>query len=153
MALLQTAEGVSDVLVARLQGVTVAQGAETDIGSKVFRGRRVIDDDLIPATVILEGEDRVQGQRGVLVDTEQDYHLYAYLPCDPDDPNVAAHAALRDLKRALFLTNGRPDWTWGGAVRGLHYRGKDIGPRADGASFVLVVVAIAVEYVENLASP
>lgn len=151
--LLQTAEGVSDALVERLQTLTIAQGAETDIGSKVFRGRRLLDDDLIPAIVVIEGTDRVTEQRGLLIDNQQEYLLYAYLPCDPANPNVAAHAAIRDLKRAVFRTGGRPDWTWGGRIKQAHYRGKDIGPRADGAKFVLAVVDIAVEYVESLANP
>ena len=119
----------------------------------VYRGRRVIDDEMIPCAVILEGEDRVEQQASLNANIRQQYLIYAYVPADPADPNVAAHAALRDLKRAIFRTNGRPDPTWAGTVRKVHYQGKDIGPRTDGAAFVLLVLDIAVEYIEALASP
>lgn len=148
-----TAEGVSDEVLRRLSLCTVANGYETDVGASVFRGRRVIDDDMIPCSVILEGEDRVLEQAGLRVDLEQHYLLYAYVACDPAHPNVAAHAALRDLKRAMFTSDGKPDWNWGRRVKQVHYQGKDIGPRSDGAAFVLVVLDIAVEYVETLAAP
>lgn len=147
------AESVSDEVKRRLELCTVALGAETDLGTKVFRGRRVISDDMIPCAVILEGPDHVLEQQGLRVDIEQQYLLYAYVPCDAANPNVAAHKALRDLKRALFTTDGKPDWNWGRRVKNVKYEGKDIGPRTDGAAFVLVIVDIAVEYVETLSSP
>lgn len=149
----QTAEGISDEIVARLQRITVALGAETDAGVRVFRGRRVPSDDLIPCTVIIEGTDQVVGQQGWFAQFQQQYLIYAYVPCDPANPNVAAHKALRDLKRAIFQTDGKPDWTWRGRVRRVTYQGKDIGPRADGAAFVLAVLDVAIEYAENLAQP
>ena len=153
MSLLQTAEQISNSVRARVQACTVANGAETDLGRLVFRGRRVVDDDMIPCAVILEGEDRVEEQASLHVNVKQQYLLYAYVPADPNDPNVAAHKALRDLKRAIFRTNGKPDATWGRTVTKVHYQGKDIGPRTDGAAFVLVVFDFAVEYVESLANP
>lgn len=153
MPLLQTAESVAAEVKARVAQCTVANGYETDIGTRVFQGRRVIDDDLIPCTVILEADDRVLGQQGLNVEVDQPFVLYAYVACDPADPNLAAHAALRDLKRAVFTTNGRPSWNWQGKVTQLNYQGKDIGPRTDGASFVLAVLAVGVQYVERLAGP
>lgn len=151
--LLLTAESVSDEVLRRVALCTKAGGFATDLGVAVFRGRRVIDDDMIPCAVVLEGTDRVLEQAGVRVDLEQHYLVYAYVPCDPANPNVAAHAALRDLKRAMFTTDGKPDWNWGRRVKQVHYQGKDIGPRADGAAFVLLVLDIAVEYVETLSEP
>jgi hypothetical protein len=153
VSLFLTAEGTSDEVKRRLELCTIAQGAETDLGTTVYRGRRVISDDMIPCAVILEGPDRVLEQQGLRVDLEQQYLLYAYVPCDPRNPNVAAHKALRDIKRAIFVTDGKPDWNWGRRVKNVKYEGKDIGPRTDGAAFVLVIVDIAVEFVETLATP
>lgn len=147
------AEGISAEAKRRLEMCTVAQGAETDLGAAVYQGRRTISDDMIPCSVILEGPDRVLELNGLQCDLEQQYLLYAYVPCDPKHPNVAAHAALRDIKRAMFKTDGKPDWNWGRRVKRVKYEGKDIGPRTDGAAFVLVVVDLAVEYVETLSSP
>lgn len=147
------AETISNEVKARIERCTIANGYETDLGVAVFRGRRVISDDMIPASVILEGPDRVVGTQGLQCELDQQYLIYAYVPCSPADPNVAAHAALRDIKKAMFTTNGKPDWNWGRTVKAVRYQGKDIGPRSDGSAFVLVVVDIGVEYVELMAQP
>lgn len=154
MALLQRAEDVAAELKTRLQAVTVANGAETDIGVSVLQGRRRLDESQIPCTVIIEGNDAPDRVNVVAsYQLAQQYVLMAYLPCDPDNPNIAAHKALRDLKRAVFLTNGRPDPRWGGKVKDVEYLGRDIGPREDGSAFVLALIEVAVTYVENLAAP
>lgn len=154
MSLLQRAEDIGIELAARLAACTVAQGAETDLGAKVYRGRRRVDDDMIPCVALIESVDRpspvnVRTQAKI----DQRYEVYAYLPCDPDNPNDAAHAALRDLKRAIFRTGGVPDAKLGGKVREVVYLGRDIGPRADGAKFVVAAIEVGVEYVEDLANP
>lgn len=153
MAALQTAEEISDEVYSRVSQILIANGFETDVGRLVFRGRRVIDDDLIPCAVVIEGAEDVEGQVQTQVNIEHEFLVHAYLPCEQDHPNTAAHKALRDLKRALFTSAGKGDWTWGRRVKAVHYRGKEFGPRADGAAFVLCVVAFAVEYVERLDAP
>lgn len=149
------AEQIAIEIANRLATRTVAQGAETDLGAKVFRGRVRIHDDMIPCSVIIEGDDVVARERGVgpTVKIEQRYVLMAYVPCDPDNPNDAAHKAIRDLKKAMFVTGGKPDATWGRKVKEVAYLGRDIGPRADGAAFVLAIIEIAVEFPESLATP
>lgn len=152
---LHSVEAVSAELRTRLLTRTIAQGAETDIGADVHLGRTKIDDTMIPCTVIIEADDQ-PGRRssvGTQYEVTQRFILFAYLPCDPMNPNTAAHAAIRDIKRAVFLTNGKDDVTWGGKVRKVEYQGKDIGPRADGAAFVVTAVEITAEYVERLAAP
>lgn len=156
MTLLQSADLIGRELSDRLLTRTAALGAETDLGRKVFRGRRVIDDDSIPCTAVIEGTDEVEendSRHTVQAKVTQQYVLLAYVPCDPLHPNDAAHAALRDLKRAVFTTGGVPDRTLGGRVVRVRYRGRDIGPRADGAAFVVASLEVTVEYVENLATP
>jgi hypothetical protein len=148
------AEDIGTDLGARLAACTVALGAETNLGAKVYRGRRHVDDTMIPCSVVIEGDD-VPGRSNVRTDVQlsQRYVLFAYVPCDPDNPNDAAHAAIRDMKRALFNTAGQPDNKLGGKVREIEYLGRDIGPRSDGAAFVLAAIEVGVEYVENLANP
>ena len=51
MSLLLTAETIAAELVARMATLTVAQGAETDIGARVLQGKRSIDKAQIPWTV------------------------------------------------------------------------------------------------------
>lgn len=153
MATLKSAEDVADEIAARLATCTVALGAETDLGARVYRGRKTIDDSQIPCSVIIEGDDVPQDQRQAQVALAQRYVLFAYLACDPDNPNTAAHKGLRDLKRAIFRTDGKWHPTWGGKVKNIEYLGRDIGPRADGSGFVVAVIEIGVEYVEDLAAP
>lgn len=153
---LHSAEDIGKEISARLEACTIALGAETDLGRVVFRGRRVIDDDQIPCTAILEGQDDVEendGSREAKAKIKQDYVLLMYLPCDPKNPNDAAHKGLRDAKRALFSTAGKADRTLGGKVSRVRYRGRDIGPRGDGSAFVVAALEVNIEFVEDLSAP
>jgi hypothetical protein len=154
MTLLTRAEDVAAQIATRLATRTIALGAETDLGVSIYHGRRHVDDEMIPCSVIIEADD-TPDDRTVLtsVSVGQRYVLFAYVPCDPLHPNVAAHKAIRDMKRAIFTTNGKPDRWWGQTIRGVKYLGRDIGPRADGAAFVLAAVEIEVSYVEDLTQP
>lgn len=143
------AEQIGARLAARLLLCTVAQGAETDLGRVVYRGRRKIDDESMPCVVLVEGTDSNKGTAGVTTTAKLalPFAVHAYVPCDPDNPNLAGHRALRDIKRAIF---GDPDTRW---VRGITYEGRDIAPRVDGAAFVLAAIEISVELAEDLANP
>jgi hypothetical protein len=149
---LHSGEAVGALIKQRLETRTIAQGAETDLGATVYLGRRHVDDTMIPCTTLIEGPD--EPGRGHVVDeyeVAQKYIVFAYVPCDANAPNTAAHAAIRDIKRALFRTAaGGPDKNLGGQVRALRYLGRDIGPRADGAAFVVVGVEVEATYVEKM---
>lgn len=151
MSIYTKASEISLAIAARMENVTIALGAETDIGEKVFRGRRSIDESQIPCSVIIEGSDTVQDRPGRLpsVSVTQRYVIAAYVPCDAQNPNDAAHAAIRDIKRAIFAGDG----TFAGKVLRVSYKGRDIGPRADGLPVVFVTVEIDVDYVEDLTNP
>lgn len=142
---------VAAELFARLQKISVANGCETDIGLRVFRGRRNVDESQVPCAVVIEGTDTPRDRPGRLpsVSITQRFVLAAYVPCDPDNPNDAAHAAVRDIKRAMFTDGGR----FGGRVLAVTYQGRDIGPRADGRPIVFVTVDLDVDYVEDLTNP
>lgn len=156
MTLLKRAEDIGLELAARLATRTIAQGAETDLGMSVLRGRRAVDDDMVPCVALIEGSDDVtENDSRKTLDTQivQHYVALAYVACDPQHPNDAAHKAIRDMKRAVFTTDGQPDRTLGGRVRRVKYHGRDIGPRADGAGLVVASIEVSVEFVEDLASP
>lgn len=148
---LHSAEAVAAEIVRRLTLKTVAQGAETNLGKTVYAGRRHVDESMLPCATIIEGADVIGKVRTQIeYEVTQQYMLFAYLECDPAHPNNVAHAAIRDMKRAMFVTNGVADSRWGGLVPNVEYRGRDIGPRADGAAFVVAGIEIAVTYVERL---
>ena len=151
-----SAEDVAAEIKARVERCTVAQGAETNIGraGAVFLGRRKIDESLVPCATIIEADDTPARNRVTTqYELAQRYVIFAYEECDPDHPNVAAHKVIRDLKRALFLTDGKADTTWGRKVKDVEYIGRDIGPRADGQKWVVAAVEIVVTYVEDLSQP
>lgn len=152
MTLLKRAADVAGELNTRMLTITKTQGAETDVGQTVLRGRRKIDEDQVPCVVIVEGLDSaVMGpsKRSPGVKLRQGYVLVGYDKCDPNHPNDKAHAMIRDLKRAVFADGS----TLGEQVIGVEYVGRDIGPRGDGISIVSATIEIVVEYEESLQNP
>ncbi|PJC14276.1 MAG: hypothetical protein CO065_14680 [Comamonadaceae bacterium CG_4_9_14_0_8_um_filter_57_21] len=146
----QAAEVASE-LAARLATITVANGFHSDIGLRVLRGRRRIDDGQVPCAVLVEGADTPSSAPGALVTVEitQTYVLVAYHDCNPDHPNDKGHELIKDLKRAIF-SDGT---TLAKQVKRVHYRGRDIGPRGDGVGIVSATVEIDVVFVEDLTNP
>lgn len=157
MALLQRSEDVALEVKRRIGRILQANDFETDAGASVRTGRVAgeIDKSQVPCTIVIEGEDApARIKVGLLYQVVQSYMLISFVPCDPDDPNAGAHKALRDHKRAVFLSDdGKPDTTWGGKVKDVEYLGRDLAPRDDGEAFVMAVTLFAVTFVENLAAP
>jgi hypothetical protein len=148
------AADVAEEIVTRLEQIKISDGAETDIGRRVLRGRRTTPiDSEVPCSVLIEAGDEVEDSAGrtmtALVKVRNTYMIDGFTTCDPDNPNVAAHAMIRDLKRSLFK-DGR---TFGGKVVEVSYKGRDIGPRPDGAGFVQARIMIEVSFAEDLANP
>lgn len=142
------ASDIAEYLTGLIQTIKTADGFNTDIGLTVFRGKRKIDDDLVPCAVLIEGEDRVGDNVGrEEIKITQSYVLGGYVKCDPDNPNDAAHLIIKDLKKVLFSQGPR----MGGRVRAISYTGRDIGPRSDGIPIVFAVIHIDIEFAETLA--
>lgn len=153
------ARDLAQYISSRLGTITVANGYETDIGLRVYRGKRKVDEHEVPCAVLLEGEDKPTSSQGPASQkVEQSYVLGGYVHCDIDHPNDAAHMVISDIKRALFslgVTATRAEQitgtaTFGGRVKSVTYRGRDIGPRADGVGIVYAIVHVSVEFVEQL---
>jgi hypothetical protein len=148
------AEDIGLAIKARFETLLTTNSAETDIGRVVYLGRRHFDDTMIPGIALIEDPDEPARQhRADEYQIVQVFTAFAYVACDPSNPNVAAHKALRDMKKALWNTDGKPDATLGGKVRSLVYRGREIGPRADGVAHVVAAIQFAVQYVEILSTP
>lgn len=151
MSQYQRAEDIALDLTSRLATITVANGYETDIGLRVFRGARKVADEQVPCAVLIEGADGVEQAPGRIpnVKVSQGYVLGGYAQCDVMNPNDMAHKIIRDLKRAIFTD----DTGLGGKVSRIGYRGRDIGPRTDGVPIVFALIEIDVNYVEDLRNP
>ena len=150
----QTASEIAAYIAGEIGKIKKVNGFETDIGLRVYRGRRDVHDDHVPCAVLIEGKDKVEqsaSRREATAKVDQHYALGGYSPCDPDHPNDEAHKIIRDLKRAIF--GGDNGTTLNGKVRAVEYKGRDIGPRTDGEPIVFAVIEITVSYVERLAAP
>ena len=144
-----------------LANIRLVNGYETDIGLRVFRGKRKVADQEVPCAVLLEGEDKPLSTQGeASQNIVQSYVLGGYVECDPDHPNDAAHKIISDIKRALFTLPADATraeqitgtTTFGGKIKNVTYKGRDIGPRADGVPIVFAVVHIDVQFVEQLSA-
>lgn len=147
------ASDIAAAITARLAQISIANGYHTDIGLRVFRGKRDLDEPDAPCCVLVESDDSVapaSASRNTKVIITADYAIEALLACDPDHPNDAAHLAITDLKRALF--NGDP--SYGKLInKGLAYTGRVIEPRESGSGLVGVQVKVQAEFVEELMNP
>ena len=142
------ASDIAEYLTTLLAGVTIANGYHTDIGLRVFRGKRSKVEEQIPCAVLIEGEDHPGESAGrESIKIVQDYVVGGYVACDPDNPNDAAHLVLKDIKKVLFQQGPR----MGNRVTNITYVGRDIGPRPDGVSIVFAVVHISITFAETLA--
>lgn len=147
-----SATDVAQAINERLGTITVASGKRTDIGLKVYRGRHQITDDMVPCAVIFEGDDEVKdtpGRSSALAKVAQRYVLVGYDKCDPDYPNDKAHDIIKDMKQVIFAG----DRTFGTRVQDVTYKGRAIGPRADGVGIVSARIDIDITYFEDLANP
>lgn len=150
----QTAGEIAGYLDTALKTISKANGFETDIGTRVLRGRRAVHDDLVPCAVLIEGDDRVtqaETRKSATAKIKQDYMLIGYSPCDADNPNDEGHKVIRDLKKVIF--GGSNGTTLDGKVTLVEYKGRDIGPRADGRAIVMALIQVSIDYVEKLDQP
>jgi hypothetical protein len=142
-----TSRAVALAVFDRMRQISVANGFETDIGLKAFRGRRRLEKADLPCSVLIEAGDRVADQRYSDIKVQQRYILEGHSECDPLNPNDKAHEIIADLKKAIFVG----DATFGKQVKGLRYISRLIAPRDDGVPVISAAIEIELEFVENLA--
>lgn len=98
-------------LTAALEGITVANGYQSDIGpGRVFRGRLYYgDQDPIPMISILEEPiasetdlEPLDGQGG---STPYNLMIQGFVQDDPENPTDPAHVLMADVKKVLAALN------------------------------------------------
>jgi len=145
-------------LKARLQAIRVANGFITEAGFKVYLGRAFLDSEKdTPSLTLHEGRPQKSGY-GFVENTsanpqiggrmEPEYTVEGMVQCNGDEPYVAAHALLADIKRALFGTQDALPNT-------LSHRlvGYGVMPHQPGSTSMTVLVVGAYQFVENFAAP
>lgn len=135
-------------LAGRLANITIANGYATDIGLRVFEGRRRLDESHIPCVVIVEGEDSPAAQQMGKIKNVARYAVEGVAACDADNPNVVGRAIVADIKKAIW----GGDITFGRTVVSLEYLGRTIAPREDGQETVSAAVEFSLSYAETLAA-
>ncbi len=133
---------------ARIQGISVANGYRTDIGLRVFDGRRRLDEGSLPCAVIVEEDDEPAGQQRANAKVVARFAVEGVASCDPDNPNVVGRDIVADIKRALWSG----DLTFGNRAIAFEYGGRTIAPREDGLDQVSAAVTFSVTFAESLAA-
>lgn len=144
---MSTAKEIGTALAGNLATITSTNGYKTDMGLRVYKGRRALDDSFIPCVVLAELPDQVADavQHGTQILVTQRYVMEAHVPCDPNNPNDAAHDAIEDMKRLVFGLEHHAQ------IRTLNYVGKAILPRQDGSAYVGASLTIECSFKERLA--
>lgn len=145
---MSTAKEIGTALVANLATITSTNGYKTDMALRVYKGRRTLDDSLIPSVVLAALPDQVADatNQGTIILVTQRYVMEAHLPCDPNNPNDAAHDAIEDMKRMIFGREHRVQ------IRTRNYIGKANLPRQDGSAYVGASITIECTFKERLAA-
>lgn len=136
-------------LTSRLQAIAIANGYQTDIGQRVYRGKLRLDETNMPCAVIVEDDDESSSAQLARCKTAATYLLEGHAACDPDNPNDVGHQVIADLKKAIFSG----DLSFEKKAIACRYLGRSILPRIDGLAIVSAHIEIVVEFVENLANP
>lgn len=146
---MSTASTLATAISNRLKEITIANGYATDIGLRSFRGRRSLTENHMPCSVLVEGDDMPTSQalKGVVI--RQTYAIEGHDACDANNPNDKAHLILGDIKRCIF----GGDTEFGGLVKQVFYKGRNIQPREDGQAVVSASIVIEVQFVEDLTNP
>jgi hypothetical protein len=143
------AYNISMKLSERLAQITVANGYNTDIGLRVYRGKLSVDSSAVPCVILVEGDDEVVSENTRQANLRQMYLIEAHDTCDPSHPNDKAHLILSDLKRAIF----GGDKSYSGLLSKLSYRGRSIQAREGGTALVAAGIRAEVAFVEDLNAP
>ncbi len=140
-------------IVALLRTITIENGYETDAGKHVFRARRSIAENELPAIDVWEdGEqpDDGSGQSRSFV-TSLSLSIEGHVKADHADTGVMLGSVKADIKKAILLWSGIRDLN--GTLGPLIYLRSEAEPRRDGASSEAVVVKVQINYAEAYGNP
>lgn len=136
-------------VATRLLNVTVANGYATDCGSRVFKGRRRLDETHIPCIVLAEVDTKVVEGTRTNVRVTSRYVIEGHSVCDSDNPSDVGHDVISDIKKCIFSG----DLRFGGSVRSVDFISQNIGLREDGLNIVSASIEIDLVFAEDLTSP
>lgn len=87
--------------MSRLAVITTANGYGTDIGAKVIRARRSIDDDELPVSVLWPGPETAEAIYGI-TQCSMTVRVEGLAAFKAENPSVVSERILGDLKRCVM---------------------------------------------------
>lgn len=151
---------IIEALAARLVTITQANGFFFDIGpDNTYRGRQYFDGDteldanqpLQALATLVDGPQKpAVGHQGTGQLLAWPISAQAFAICDPDNPSVAGHKLLADLKQAL---QDPDDPRLGGLVVKFEFLGGELIERERGSDVVGAALDINIQYIEAYGRP
>ncbi|MCW8918966.1 MAG: hypothetical protein OQL08_09155 [Gammaproteobacteria bacterium] len=141
---------IIDWIVTRLQGVTVANGYQTDAGLDVGLGRATRDDGY--HYVIAADDVEPESQQGNRVKATMEVVIEGYAPADLGNPSIEGRKVLADAERAIFtgLDNRLPLKDIGAS---LAWGGNSLDYRKDGSDIEICTVTVRATFTKDLTNP
>ncbi len=100
--------------MSRLADITIANGYNTDCGSHVFRVRKMVDPDELPATIVWPQPEKAEAEYGALNCT-MTIRVEGLAKFGTTNPSVVAEQILGDLKKCILAPENlltSPDTGW-----------------------------------------
>lgn len=148
---LQSAASIMDATQQSLEGITKANGYNTDAGREVYRGRETLgEDDPVPAlSIFVDGEDHQAtrpncDRRGINLRLS----IVGFVRPDPDDALDGMLQMQADIKRALFRMSGELS-PLGRLAQNVEYDGTEFLYREEGGVFAAAIVQVSVQFEEQ----
>lgn len=150
--MISKADAIAGLLVQRMKQIRVVNGFNTDAGMTVYRGRIALDESKFPCVTLFEDEEFVLEQKNhdISCVVSAPFVTEGHCLCDPDNPNVAGHALVADIQKALFKDDVRLGEL---LIQPLMYAGRVINGRPDGQNFVTVQVKFSARFVFQPGNP
>lgn len=148
-------------ILALLQTISVANGFNFDMGTNATWGKITNTADNLPCIFLLDGDctnhddsddtPNLPGKsRPMNVQVRKRVQVEAHVPCDVNQPNLAGHLALQDLKAALFIGDRMFSTS---AIKSTKWVSDTFGRREDGTKVLPVMMQFDVTYPANQAAP
>jgi len=148
-------ERIFSVIEKRMRRINMKDGYNTDAGLNVFRSRRTLDVDELPAIVIWDGgEIPTEALPCADCDQELTIDIEAHALVNQDETGLMLEEIKADVKHALFGDNPN------GSIKDFQqmklaafgYKGCVPAPREDGSASESITMHFLARYKENLAA-
>jgi len=147
------AERALCVIESKLKAIRQEDGYSNSAGLNVFRSRRNLDPDDLPAAVLWDLGEQTTGDAPVGdVEINLSIGVEIHAAMNEDDTGSTIEAIKRDVKRAIYRDNkyGALICEGGRPVAIVGYNGAQLFPRQDGAISESITLKFTIRFKESL---